>query len=92
MNIKIIAWPEGSNLASASARGQRYFKIDIFTLSSHLRSLLTHMKTFYLEVKCFTKNGDKFCWVKYWQMTFNSPNLPKFSPATILRNKVYTHD
>jgi len=23
-------WPEGSNFASASARGQRYFKIDIF--------------------------------------------------------------
>jgi len=23
-------WPEGSNFASASARGQKYFKIDIF--------------------------------------------------------------
>jgi len=50
-------------------------------LSSHIRSLLMHVQTFYPEVKSFTKNGDKFGWVKYWQMTFN---LPKFSPATIL--------
>jgi len=37
--------------------------------SSHLsldfRSLLMHVKTFYLEVESFTKNGDKFGWVKY---------------------------
>jgi len=45
--------------------------------SSHLRSLLTYMQTFYLLVKSFTK---KWRWVKYWQMTFNLPNLlPKFS-------------
>jgi len=53
--------------------------------SSHLQFLLTHVPTFYLEVKSFTKNGDKFGWVKYWQMTFNSP---KFSPTGILRYTV----
>jgi len=47
-----------------------------------------HVQTFYPQVKSFTKNGDKFGWVKYWQMTFNSPNLPKFSPARILRYTV----
>jgi len=57
--------------------------------SSHLRSLLMHLQTFYTEVKNFTKNGDKFGWVKYWQMTFNSPNSPKFSPTTILCYTVF---
>jgi len=33
-------------------------------------------------------NGDKFGWVKYWQMAFNLPNSPKFSPATILHYTV----
>jgi len=56
--------------------------------SSHLQSLLTHMQIFYLEVESFTKNGDKFGQVKYWQMTFNSSNLPKFSPARIVRYMV----
>jgi len=37
----------------------------------------------------FYKNGDKFGWVKYWQMTFN---LPKFSPATILYYTVYVNN
>jgi len=57
-------------------------------LSSHLYSLLMHMQTFYPEVESFTKYGDKFGWVKYWQMTFNSPNSSKFSPTTILRYTV----
>jgi len=57
--------------------------------SSHLQSLLTHMQTFYSEVKSFTKNGDKFGWVKYWRMTFNSSNTPKFSPARILHYTVW---
>jgi len=43
---------------------------------------------FYRKVASFTKNGNKFGWVKYWRMTFNSPNSPKFSPATILRYTV----
>jgi len=74
MNIKIIGLKDLVNFASAS--GDR----DISRLtSSHLRSLLTHVKTFYLEVESFTKIGDKFGWVKYWQMTFNSSNLSKFS-------------
>ena len=46
-------WPEGSNFASASARGQRYFKIDIFTPKSTPQVLLMHMQTFYPEVKRF---------------------------------------
>jgi len=44
---------------------------------------------FYPEVKSFTKNGDKFGWVKYLQMPFNLPNLPKFSPTTIFHYTVY---
>jgi len=56
--------------------------------SMRIRSLLTHVHTFYPEVESFTKNGDKFDWVKYRQMTFNSPNLTKFSPTTILRYMV----
>jgi len=47
------------------------------------------VQTFYLEVKSFIKNGDKFGWVKYWQMTFNSLNSPKFSLARILRYMVF---
>ena len=44
--------------------------------SLHLKSSLTHVPNFYPEVKSFAKNGDKFGWVKYWQMTFtfNSVN------------------
>jgi len=44
---------------------------------------------FYREVASFTKNGDKFGWVKYWRITFSSPNS-KFSPATILRYTVFS--
>ena len=60
--------------------------------SLHLQSLLMHVQTFYLEVKSFTKNGVKFGWVKYRQMTFNSPNLPKFSPARILCYMVHNNN
>jgi len=53
--------------------------------SSHLQSLLMHMETFIQKFRVlYTKNGDKFGWVKYWRMTFDSPNSPKFSPTTIL--------
>jgi len=51
--------------------------------SSHLQSLLMRMQIFYPEVESFTKNGYKFGWVKYWWMTFNLPNLPKFSPPQL---------
>jgi len=47
-------WPEGSN-ASASARGWRYFKLTSSLPSLHFKSLLTHVQTFYPEVKSFTK-------------------------------------
>jgi len=42
-------WPEGSNFASTLARGQRYFKINIF-----LPKFL-HVQFFYPEVESFTK-------------------------------------
>jgi len=69
-------WLEESNFASASARRWRYYKIDIFTPEFAPQVLLTHVQTFCLEVESFTKNGDKFSWVNYWQMTFNSPSFP----------------
>ena len=28
-------------------------------------------------------------WVKYWRITFISPNSPKFSPATVLRYTIF---
>ena len=31
----------------------------------------------------------KFGWVKLWRIALDSPNSPKFSPATILRYTVY---
>ena len=74
------SWFEGSNFASASARVQRYFKIDSFTPEFAPPISTPAYETFYPEVK-FNKYGDKFGWVKYWQMTLNSP---KFSIATIL--------
>jgi len=73
------------NFAAASASGTKRLS------SLHLRSLLTHLQNFYPKVESFTKNGDKFGWVKYWQMTFNSPNLQKFSPTTILCYTVYIY-
>ena len=33
-------------------------------------------------------NYLKFGWVKYWRMTFVSPNSPKFSPTRILHYTV----
>jgi len=59
MNIKIFGLKDLINFASASGDG------DISRLTSlHLRSLFTHMQTYYLDVESFTKNGDKFGWVK----------------------------
>jgi len=76
------AWSEGFISASASGDG----KIVIFTpqVSTHTcAKFLSRSREFY-------KNGDKFGWVKYWQMTFNSPNSPKSSPTTILHYMVYS--
>jgi len=71
-------WSEGwfkdlVNFTSASEEE----KIDIFApqVSTHAH------ENFYPEVESFTKNDDKYGWVKYWWMSFN---LPKFSSATIL--------
>jgi len=40
-------WPEGSNFASASARGQRYFKIDIFATEFTHANFLSRSQEFY---------------------------------------------
>jgi len=70
------SWPEGSNFASASARGWRYFKIDIFAPEfTPLVSTHAHA-TFLCGSQEFIKNGDKFGWVKYWQITVNLPKFP----------------
>jgi len=69
--------------------GDTYFKIDIFT-PKFAPLISTHaLANFLSESREFYKNGDKFGWEKYWQMTFNSPNAPKFFPATILRYMVF---
>ena len=82
-------WLEGSNFALVSAEGQRYFKIDICA-PEFTPQVSTHAHVNFLSgSREFYKNGGKFGWIKYWQMTFNSPNSPKFSPATILRYTVY---
>jgi len=85
MNMKIVSLQDQILLLLQLGDG------DISRLTSsypslHLQSLLMHVQTFYPEVEIFTKNGDKFGWVKYWQMTFN---LPKFSPTRILHYMVY---
>jgi len=77
-------WLEESNFASASARGQRYFKIDIFAPKFAPQISIHVHANIYPEVKSFLINGDKFGWVKYWRITFNSLNVPKFSLVTIL--------
>jgi len=65
---------EGSDIASAS--GDR--KIDVFAcqVSTH-----AHANFLSRSQEFCKKNGDKFGWVKYWQMIFDSP---KISPTTIL--------
>jgi len=52
MNLKMFVLKDVVNFASASGDGKMQ--------SSHLKSLLTYVQNFYLEVKSFTKNGDKF--------------------------------
>jgi len=85
MNIKIVSLKD-QILLQLQLGDRDISRLTASHLSSHLQSLLMHLQTFYLEVESFTKNGDKFGWVKYWRMTFNSP---KFSPATILHYTVY---
>jgi len=41
-------WPEGSNFAFASARRQRYFKIDIFT-PEFAPQVSTHAHAYFLS-------------------------------------------
>jgi len=43
------------------------------------------VQAFYPEVESFTKNGDKFGWVKYWR----EPNSPKFSPPQFALYDMY---
>ena len=53
-----------------------------------LWSCMYKQQPFYPVDEDFTKNKDKIGWVKYWQMIYNSPNSPKFSPTRILRYMV----
>jgi len=83
MNIKIFGLKDQVNFASASEDG----KIVIFIpqVSTHARAkFLPRSREFY-------NNGDKLGWIKYWLMTFNLPNSPKFSLATILRYTAYKY-
>jgi len=49
-------WPGRSNFASASAKGRRYFKIDILMPEFAPQvSLLMHVQTFYPEVESYKK-------------------------------------
>jgi len=66
----------------------RHLTIDSFTpeftptISTHPHAnLLSESREFY-------KNGDKFDRVKYWRMTFNLSNSPKFPPGSILHYTV----
>jgi len=90
MNIKIIGLKD-QILLSLQLKDGDISRLTSSHPSLHLRFLLMHMQTFYPEVASFTKNGDKFGWVKYWRMTFNFPNSPKFSSATFLHYMVTTN-
>jgi len=61
-------------------RGQKDGHLCTSGLSTH-----AHAKILFGSQE-FYKKGDKFDWVKYWQMTFD---LPKFSPTTILCYMIY---
>jgi len=59
-------WSEGSNLLLLQLGGG---DISRLTPSHQLRPLFTHLKNFFESQDFFTKNGDKFGWVKllkYW--------------------------
>ena len=59
-------------------------------LIHRLKELPTRARVIFYQQpnqKRFLLNG--FSWVKYWQMAFNSPNSPKYSPTRILRYMVY---
>jgi len=64
-NIKIVSLKDQILLLLQLGDGD-ISRLTTLYPSSHIQSLLTHMQTFYLEVESFTKNGDKFGWVKYW--------------------------
>jgi len=66
------------NFASTSGDG----KIVVFApqVSTHACAIFFIQKLTVLQ---------KFIRVKYWQMTFNLPNSPKFSPDAILHHTVH---
>jgi len=63
MNIKIIGLKD-QILFQFQLRDGDISRLTSSCPSLHLRYLLTHVQTFYPEVRSFTKNGDKFGWVK----------------------------
>jgi len=71
-------WSEGSGKFCFYFRGQKNFRLCTSGLYSYTCQI------FIWKLRVLQKNGDKFGWVKYWQMTFHSPNSLKFSTATIL--------
>jgi len=81
-------WPEGSNFAFTSARGWRYFKIDIFA-SKFAPQVSTYACDIFLSRRWeFCKNGDKFGGLNIgeWQ---SFAKIAKVSPTTILCYTVY---
>jgi len=82
MNIKMFGLKDLVKFASAS--GDR--KIDIFA-----PQVSTHVHAKFLSKSLeFYKSGDKFGWVKYWQMTFNLPKFPPPQFCTIQYNSTIT--
>ena len=63
--------------------GVKLGRIDRFRVLA--RKTLANLQLYILA----TLVNLEFGWVKYWRMTFLSPNSPKFSPARILRYTVY---
>ena len=64
----------------------------IVTNFSHACSLLFARHSFVVEdTHSFMIYEHKFGWVKLWQIAPDLLNLPKFSPATLLRYTAYKY-
>jgi len=64
MNIKIISLKD-QILLLLQLGDEDISRLASSHLSSHFRSLIMYVQNFYPKVESFTKNGDKFGWVKY---------------------------
>ena len=70
----------GSGRSGFSLKGRKYFKIDI--APAHFFPVNVFGNRLSAVFKC------KFGWVKLWRIASDSPNSPKFSPATVLHYTV----